>query len=167
MEDNKTIEILKTAILMEKRGNAFYSQVAQQTKSPEVKEIFQTLANEEIAHIKFLSDQFSEYKKSSTFKEFKMTKEAEEAIAKQILSKDIKKQINAASYEAAAISAAIDMENRAIQVYSERAASSSDKNEKALYQMLADWEKTHHQILYTLDQQLKEDIWFDQQFWPF
>ena len=37
MENLKTLEILKMAILMEKRGHAFYSQVASQTKSFEIK----------------------------------------------------------------------------------------------------------------------------------
>jgi rubrerythrin len=167
MENNKTLEILKTAILLEKRGNSFYTQVAEQTKSPDVKQIFESLAQEEIAHIKFLSDQYSSYKNSSRFADFKLTKEDEEAIAKQVLNRDIKKQITAASYEAAAISAAIDMENRAIKVYSERAIEATDPNEKALFQMLADWEKTHHTILFELDKQLKEDIWFDNNFWPY
>jgi rubrerythrin len=167
MENSKSLEILKTAILMEKRGNAFYAQVAEHTKSPEIKQIFQVLADEEISHIKFLSDQYSEYKKASKFLKFNMPKEAEEAIAREILSKNIKKQISAASYEAAAIGAAIDMENRAVEVYSERAINATDPNEKALYEMLAEWEKTHHKILYELDKQLKEDIWFDNQFWPY
>jgi rubrerythrin len=33
MGDDKTTEILKSAILMEKRGQAFYEKVAQQTSS--------------------------------------------------------------------------------------------------------------------------------------
>jgi rubrerythrin len=167
MENNKTIEILKTAILMEKRGYAFYSQVAEQTKVEEVKKIFAIMAEEEVAHIKYLTDQFSEYTKNAAFHKFNLPKDTQDSIAKAILSKDIKKKLSAASYEAAAIAAAIDMENRAIQVYSERAKSATDTNEKALYQMLSDWERTHHKILYELDQQLKEDIWADNSFWPF
>ena len=167
MENNKTVEILKTAILMEKRGYAFYNQVATQTKVEEVKKIFSIMAEEEVAHIKYLTDQFSEYTKNASFHKFALPKETQDSIAKAILSKDIKKKLSAAGYEAAAIAAAIDMENRAIQVYSDRAKSATDTNEKALYQMLADWERTHHKILFELDQQLKEEIWFDNTFWPF
>ena len=120
-----------------------------------------------MAHIKYLTDQFSEYTKNASFHKFALPKETQDSIAKAILSKDIKKKLSAAGYEAAAIAAAIDMENRAIQVYSDRAKSATDTNEKALYQMLADWERTHHKILFELDQQLKEEIWFDNTFWPF
>lgn len=167
MENNKTIEILKTAILMEKRGFAFYNQVAEQTEVDEVKKIFSIMAEEEVAHIKYLTDQFSEYTKNATFHSFALPEDSQDSIEKAILSNDIKKKLSAASYEAAAIAAAIDMENRAIQVYSDRALSATDDNEKALYQMLADWERTHHKILYELDKQLKEEIWFDNTFWPY
>jgi len=167
MEKNKTIEILKTAILMEKRGFAFYTQVAEQTKVEEVKKIFSIMSEEEVAHIRYLTDQFAEYTKNASFHKFTLPKEAKESIAKAILSKDIRKKLSAASYEAAAIGAAIDMENRAIEVYSERAKNATDQNEKSLYQMLADWERTHHKLLFELDQQLKEEIWFDNTFWPY
>jgi len=167
MENNKTIEILKTAILMEKRGYAFYCHVSEQTKVEEVKKIFSIMAEEEVAHIRYLTDQFSEYTKNATFHKFSLPKDTQDSIAKAILSKDIKKKLSAASYEAAAIGAAIDMENKAIEVYSARSKSATDPNEKALYQMLADWERTHHKILFELDQQLKEEIWFDNTFWPF
>ena len=70
-------------------------------------------------------------------------------------------------FEAAAISAAIDFENRAIEVYTNRAKEATDSNEKEMYQMLADWEKTHHRLLYNLNEDLKEQIWNDNNFWPF
>ena len=41
MENQKrTIDILKTAILLERRGKAFYTQVARQTESKSAKKIF-------------------------------------------------------------------------------------------------------------------------------
>ncbi len=95
-------DILKTAILLERRGKAFYATAARQTES-----------------------------------------------------------------EAAAISAAIDFENRAIKVYQGRADETTDPNEKAMYQMLADWERTHHHLLHKLNEDLKEQVWHDNNFWPF
>jgi rubrerythrin len=52
-------------------------------------------------------------------------------------------------------------------VYSSRAKEATDENEKEMYQMLADWEKTHHTLLHRLNEDLKEQIWNDNQFWPF
>lgn len=41
---DKSIEILKTAILLERRGKAFYTQVARQSESKSVKKIFEMMA---------------------------------------------------------------------------------------------------------------------------
>ena len=166
MKDTKTLEILKTAILLERRGKAFYTQVSQQTKDPDVKNIFEIMAKEEDEHIRFLTEQFESYIKTNAFKTTRAPAE-EDNTAEQILSAKIKKNISAASFEAAAIASAIDMENRAVAVYSERSESALDPEEKAFYKWLADWEKGHHKLLYELDKELKEKIWNDNSFWPF
>lgn len=165
MENTQSNEILKTAILMEKRGKAFYEMVAQQTKSDDVKKIFSMMAEEEQTHVEFLSKQFASYNKNQKFDKIEL--KADAGIVDEILSGDIKKQISAASFEAAAISAAIDMETKAIEVYSKQAAAATDPNEKELFSWLADWERGHHKVLHELNEQLKEDIWYDNQFWPF
>ncbi len=166
MESTKAIEILKTAILMEKRGKAFYEKMAEQTESPEARKIFSIMAEEEKAHVEFLSMQFRHYAKEHAF--MKPDKSvAKEDITHEILNNELVKQISAASFEAAAISAAMDFETRAVEVYSKRAAESEDPNEKELYHWLAEWESGHHKILFDLNEQLKENIWFDNQFWPF
>ena len=100
-------DILKTAILLEMRGKAFYSQASQDTKSDSVRKIFTMMAEEEDAHIAFLSRQFAEYQKTGRFAENIPHPPAEGEEAATILSEKVKKEISAASYEAAAISAAI------------------------------------------------------------
>jgi len=167
MDTNKVTDILKTAILLERRGKAFYSQVARQTESAAVKKIFEMMAEEEDEHIQFLSKQFSNYEKNHQFLKNKPVEHEDDASVVEILSEKIKKEISAASFEAAAISAAIDFENRAIEVYSSRAKEATDPNERETYDMLANWEKGHHQLLHKLNEDLKEEIWNDNNFWPF
>jgi len=167
MENQKTLDIMKMAILMEKRGLAFYSNVAEQTADPDIKIIFSTMAAEETIHVKFLSDQFLNLEKNQAFEPVALPVVAADGIANMILSDEVKQRIGAAGFEAAAISAAIDMEKKAIEVYSQQASASSDPDEKKLFSWLADWEKGHLKILNDLDNELKEKIWFDNQFWPF
>lgn len=168
MEKQTSTDILKTAILIEKRGKAFYEQVSGQTNDEDVKKIFSIMAAEEQTHIDFLSKQFSSYEKNKKFDKLELAeKEGDENIANMILSKDLKNRLSAASFEAAAISAAMDMETKAIEVYSKRAEEADDPNEKELYNWLADWEKSHHHILHELNEELKEKIWYDNSFWPF
>jgi rubrerythrin len=156
------------AIIMESRGKSLYEMVAAQTPSEDVKKIFRTMADEEQVHIDFLTKQFAYYQKNKTFdkNELESMKEGE-AIANSILTEKIKKDISGAGFESAAISAAIDMENKSVEVYQKRASESEDTNEKELYQWLADWEKGHHKLLIELNKQLTEKVWYDNNFWPF
>jgi rubrerythrin len=167
METSKALEILKTAILLEKRGKAFYEKMAEQTNSPEAKKIFTTMAEEEKAHVEFLSIQFAHYIKEGKFTKPENTYTETEDISHEIMNPQLVKEISAASFEAAAISAAMDFETRAIELYSKRSEEADDVNEKAMYKWLAEWESGHHKILYDLNEALKESIWFDNQFWPF
>jgi rubrerythrin len=160
-------DILKTAILLELRGKAFYATTAREATSEAVRKIFSMMAEEEDAHIKFLSRQFAEYEKNGRFAKNEAESPAQDPTVAEILSEQVKKEISAAGFEAAAISAAIDFENRAIEVYQKRANETADPNEKELYQMLAAWERTHFRLLHNLNEELKEQIWHDNNFWPF
>ena len=167
MSEEKTVEILKNAILLEKRGQAFYSKVAEQANGKAVKEFFETMADEEVKHVKILSDQFKAYQQDHEFTPGKYNKAFSGSIAPKVLTEQLKKELSAADYEAAAISAAMSMEENAINLYSKRAAEAVDPNEKDLYQWLADWEKQHLNFLSDIDKELTEQIWHDNSFWPF
>lgn len=167
MKQKSAIDVLKTAILLERKGKAFYATIAKQTGSAAVRKIFTMMAEEEDEHINFLSRQFANYEKTNEFLENDISTKIDNESTLEILTAEIKEQISAASFEAAAISAAIDFENRAIEIYSNRAEAATNKNEKEMYRMLADWEKTHHHLLYRLNEDLKEQIWNDNSFWPF
>jgi len=161
------VDILKEAILLERRGKAFYAMAARQTESEAARKIFEMMAAEEDEHINFLSKQFAYYEKNKSFMKIDETADTDESTVMAILTEEIKSQVNAAGYEAAAISAAMDFETRAVQIYSDRAVSATDKNEQEMYQMLADWEKGHHFWLHKINEDLKEQIWYDNNFWPF
>lgn len=161
------VDILKEAILLERRGKAFYTTCAKQTESEAARKIFQMMADEEDEHIEFLSKQFAHYEKNQSFMKNESTEHPDEDTVMEILSEEVKKEISAAGFEAAAISAAMDFETRAVKVYSDRAEQATDPNEKEMYQMLADWEKGHHFWLHKINEELKEQVWFDNNFWPF
>jgi rubrerythrin len=167
METNTTIEILKQAILLETKGKAFYANAADNSKDPDVKKIFRIMTDEEDDHIKYLEDQFRSYRDEGRFEFSEQPETKGYSIVDQVITKNITERISAVGFEAAAISLAIDMENRAIAAYSERAANADGPDEKAFYEWLADWERGHHKILFQLDQELKEKIWTDNNFWAF
>ena len=118
MENTKTLDILKQAILLEKRGKAFYLNAAANAQDPDVKKIFQVMADEEEDHVKFLAQQYKAYQSDGHFDATVMEAHSGETVADQVMSEQLTSRISAASFEAAAIASAIDMENRAIAAYS-------------------------------------------------
>jgi rubrerythrin len=167
MSEDRSTEILKNAILLEKRGFAFYDKVAQQAAAEPVKRFFALMAEEETRHIAILSDQFKTYQAQKRFSPSDPPSDPGFESAAAILSEDVKQQIAAADYEAAAIAAAMAMEKNAIKLYAERANEAQDPNEKSLYRWLSDWEKQHLAALSEINREITEEIWHDNSFWPF
>jgi rubrerythrin len=161
------LDILKEAILLERRGRAFYQKVATQAENEAVREFFETMVAEENHHMEILGDQLKSYRSNQRFVPLDAGDSQSTPLPDLVLSDEVKKQIATADFEAAAISAAMLMEERAVKLYGERAAATDDAEEKALYQWLTDWEKGHLVFLADLDKDLKAAIWDDNQFWPF
>ena len=167
MTDKSPLDILKEAILLERRGRSFYQTVAGQTAHDDVRQFFEAMAEEEARHIQVLSDQFKAVKQNGRFAPGGPAEEKSATAADQVLSSAVREKISAADFEAAAISAAMNMEEKAIRLYADRAATASDPEEVNLYQWLADWERGHLKTLSDMDRALTEAIWNDNAFWPF
>jgi rubrerythrin len=167
MPGHDTIDILKEAILLERRGRSFYLKVAEQSDYPAVREFFESMAAEEERHIEILESQFSAYAQNKRLEPLSDQDRQNQPTDQLVLDDAVKKQIAAADYEAAAISAAILMEEKAVALYSERAEAAKDPAEESLYLWLAAWERGHLSSLAKIDREIKEAIWNDQQFWPF
>ena len=166
MTENNTLDILKSALLLERKGQVFYQAVSDRTDSLSVKHFFEFMANEETKHIEMLSQHFKSYKTDGTFLP-NNHKDTHNEVELSVLTKEIKEKVFAAGFEAAAISAAMSMEQRAIKLYANRAASTMDADERALYEWLAEWERSHLRLLDAMDKELTDKIWYDNHFWPF
>lgn len=166
MAETKEIEVLKTALLLEQRGRAFYQRVSEDSENRAVSALFAIMAEEEGKHIEVLSKQFATFSAKGEFLDPEPQEDARSAV-EEVLSSDIRGQISAAGYEAAAISAAIEMEKRAVSVYSSRAEASNDPREQKLYGWLARWETGHLKFLVEINDDLLEDVWYESGFWPF
>jgi rubrerythrin len=167
MSGHDPIDILKEAILLERRGHSFYLKIAEQSAHQAVREFFESMAAEEERHIEILESQFSAYVRNQQFEPLASHDQRNQPADELVLDESVKKQIAAADYEAAAISAAILMEEKAVAIYSERAEAAQDPAEESLYLWLAAWERGHLSSLALIDREIKEAVWNDQGFWPF
>ncbi len=165
MNEEKALHILKSAILLEKKGEVFYQKVADQSKIPDVRKFFQDMADDEKQHVAALKAQFEFYQKHKKF-DPEINQELLSSVADEVLNPKLKELIESASYEAAAISAAIDFEKKAVELYGNRAKEASDPEERKLFSWLSEWEQGHLDAIVKLDEQLQEKVWFDNGFWP-
>ena len=165
MAENKTLDILKGAILLEHRGKSLYESVAQKTDIAPVKELFELLVDEEIKHITILNEQFTLVSKGKDF-DVSGLNEDEGTTTKAVLSEKIVSEISAAGYEAAAIAAALEFEKNAVKYYSDKGAAAGSPGEKMLFNWLVKWETGHMTMLAQIDNEIKEQVWYDNSFWP-
>lgn len=166
MVENKTLDIIKGAILLEHRGKALYESIAQKTDVDAVKQLFHMLVEEENKHIDILNNQFTRVLKGKSF-DASGLENVKETSADAILSQDIVKGISGAGYEAAVIAAALELEKNAVQYYSQQEAAAQAEEEKKLFAWLAAWETNHMTMLAKINDDIKEQIWHDNSFWPF
>ncbi|PID26963.1 MAG: hypothetical protein CR982_07900 [Candidatus Cloacimonadota bacterium] len=167
MEESKTLITLKQGILLEKRGMEFFRTIACQVKDPKVKEFFNEMAEEEVVHLKFLTDLYNSLSKTGEFDSSVLERAKTTEIADHVLDEDMIGKIEAASFESAAIDAAINFEKKAIELYSKRAAECEDEKEKEFYTYLANWEGDHLKDLEDISEELKNKVWNDNSFWAF
>jgi rubrerythrin len=165
MPENKPLDILKGALLLEHKGKALYSSVAESSKVESVKELFGMLVREEEKHIKVLNKQYSRLAKGESLDISELEEERSSTLA-AIITEKIVEDVAGAGYEAAVVSAALEFEKNAVKYYSEHAQSAESEAEKKLFEWLTDWEKNHMLMLAKVDNELKEKIWYDNQFWP-
>ena len=167
MDKSKTLNILKNAFLMERQGKHLYETARDKAENAEVKAFFQELVNDEQEHMNILEKQFKSYMKSGKFMAGGYEEDATKAAPEDILDDALKDKINAAEFEATAITAAISFEEKAVKMYAQRAEEATDPEEKKMYHWLSVWEQTHLKKLMALEESLMEQVWEDNSFWPF
>jgi rubrerythrin len=165
MERDKRVDIIKEAILLEHKGKALYESVTKTAEVEGVRELFNMLVREETNHIRILTEQYSNLIKGGDIDSSELEK-SDDTITATVISDTIVKDIFGAGYEAAVISAALEFEKNAVKYYSENAEKATSGDEKKLFQWLTKWEQTHMMMLAKLDNEIKEQIWYDNQFWP-
>jgi rubrerythrin len=139
--------------------------VTTTTEVEGVKELFKMLVREEEKHIDLLTRQYSLILKGQTLEAADLEQD-DATVTATVISDDVVKEVHGASYEAAVISAALELEKNAVNFYSKQAEEAESEAEKHLYRWLTRWEKTHMMMLAELDSEIREQIWYDNQFWP-
>ena len=166
MDKSNTLTILKNAFLIERKGKNLYQKAMDHAENNEVKAFFKDLVDDEQEHMNILEKQFKSYMKDGKFMAGGYENDGGAVTAPDILDQTLIDKIDAASFEATAITAAIGFEQKAVTLYAKRSEEATDPEEKKMYNWLSVWEKTHLKKLMALEESLIENIWNDNNFWP-
>ena len=167
MSVSSVLEILKNAYIMEQRGKTLYETAANHANDPEVKDFFLALADDEKVHMEILEHQFNAVHRSGGFEIQNYQTDEKESPGLDILDDTLIQKINAAGFEATAVTAAVSFEEKAVGVYAKRAKEAADPEERRVYDWLSSWENIHLKKLTALQEALTKKIWDDNSFWPF
>ena len=167
MSSSNVLDILKNAYVMEQRGKTLYETAAEHADDAEVKEFFLALAEDEKIHMKIMEHQLNAVHHSGRFEVRNYGTEEKESPGLDILDDTLIQKINAAGFEATAVTAAVGFEEKAVRVYAERAKETADPEEKRVYDWLSSWENLHLKKLTALQEALTKKAWEDNSFWPF
>jgi len=159
---------LLDAYKAEQYGHNFYLMAANSTSDAKGKEVFETLAAEELDHARFLKAQYD-----SVLMTGKVSATA--ALGRRldltgmwpIFSDGLKARIKEAHFEMTALSIGIQLERDAMAFYKCQADNASDAEIKRMFMTLSDWEAGHYHGLLRQHEALKEDFWSASGFAPF
>ncbi|MBN1755857.1 ferritin family protein [bacterium] len=154
------IEAIKTAINMEKEGQAFYESWSQKSKDPLAQKMFRKLAEEEKEHLATFQKIFDVLTGSREWREVVHKSAFQPAIT--VFDKALEKKGNIAPTELEALNAAMTAEREAIQYYGKISDDTDDPTGKEILNKIKSEEEYHYDLLQSqYDYLTKTGFWMD------
>jgi len=145
-----SLDMLAAALEMEEKGKAFYEQAFKTCRNPQCREIFRSLAEEEVVHgqrIRQIHDTLSSGQCwTRNWEGLKGPSKPLGDLFRNLAVQE-KKKIKAETSDLEAIDIALDFESAGVKFYEDHLAKAVDPMEKAfLYKMIQE-EKEHFRAL--------------------
>jgi rubrerythrin len=167
----KAIGALRMAIRVEQNGYRFYRRAAEETDDPKGKELFNGLADDEVAHESILKTRLEALERDGKWKDVAAEEWPSESSFDEeqpIFSRErIEEGVHDYTTELSALRMAYLIEKNAVAFYTKAARETEDPVGKAMYQDLVDWEKSHQRVLEQEYRFLAERFKLDMGFAPF
>ncbi len=158
-------DVLKRAMMLEMHGKEFFTMAARTATSPVAKELFEHMVKEEEHHLHILQITFKKLIDSGKV-EMPDEAELEFGFDDPIINKEFLVELRNSNFDSSAISIALTLEERAFKFYQEAEKQATDPEIKKLFRWLTDWELNHHQTMLALEEEFRQEVWNDSNFWP-
>lgn len=160
MSKEENIKIVKEAMALEKHGYNFYKMAAEKANSASIKDLFEQFAKEEIEHLNILEKQYNTLLDTGKW----ISLDKSDAFQAKDIIKDLKKK--KVNFDITAVYVAMNLEEKAENYYRNKIDRVEDEEGKKILKWLADWEKGHLDHFHKLNESMKEEYWYDSDFWP-
>ncbi len=153
-------EIVRAAIQLEQDGRKFYLDVAEKASSILAKQMFQSLADDEVRHIEWIEKLTSGAESAE-----EINKGLYQRLSKVFadMPEETRRSARLAESDADAIGLAIQMEVKSRDTYRQWGEESSDEEVRSLCKVLAGAEEYHKELLENTREYLGNSIdWFIQ-----
>jgi rubrerythrin len=166
-QEARTNEALRLAIKFEKEGREFFLQAAERTRHPLGKRMFQSLADDELRHLRRVTQVFEALENKEEWPKLEPTN-YQPTILRTIFEEakeHLKEIVHPQADELEALNLALAYEQRGYKFYSELAQKAALAPEKDFYQQLAAEENSHYQIIQDTQKYLEKpwDWYADQE----
>jgi rubrerythrin len=162
------IHAIEKAIQAEIEGHHFYRMAAGATTDPQGREVFETLAAEELHHAEFLRTQHRSLEGTGRIDPSASLGDPLALVGSSpIFSVRLKARAAQAHFEMTALSVGIQLEADAQAFYRRTAEEASAPEVKAFLLRLAEWESGHYHGLLAQQKTLEEEYWAANRFAPF
>ena len=169
-ECKAALAALEKAMEVERQGRVFYEEAAARMQDAAGKAVFQTLARDEVEHIRLLQAEYDQISKDSVWMELDEAKVCEPQTPLKLFpgKKDARLVIPGDAKDVDALKLAMDFEERGYEAYKKAQKDTGDPNGKKVYAFLAKMENSHYVFLQkTHDYLTNEGAWyFDEQEFP-
>jgi len=155
-------EAIKTAIQLEKDGQAFFNQAAEETSNELGKKMFRKLAGDEVRHLQTFKKMFQTITDPKTWKQLM----ASGSPQKRMLFFDQKAAQRTPAEKGAgelnALQQALEVERKAITFFKETAQETDDPEAKRIFEAIAREEEGHYDLIQAqIDSVTHAGFWFD------
>jgi len=156
--------MLKTALEYETNIEKLYREGSQRIKDAAGSKIFSMLANEEMNHIKYLSDLLSHYEEHG---EIRIDQIKEEQPKKKDIIQEVSKIKSEIvdikdDYSLSLLRKALEMEKKTTEFYKEMTSTTDDDKLKAIFKEFLEIEESHTLLVQAqIDAIIQNGYWFD------
>ena len=143
---------LQEALELEQRGQAFYTEAAERTVNETGKEMYRSLADDEVLHAKMIQRQIDALEQGEGWQAPDVAPEGEVDLDSPLFpegEEELAEAVQPDAGEREALLFALKIENDSFDLYQKQAKGATDPNARQMYEYLAAAERTHFNLLMT------------------